>query len=298
MKRFAVLEAKKRSFTLAALLLFVLTASVAHAADLSVELPEVIEARHGTFYLGEYAVITGDEVLGDSASMAVINPAGGEFSCGDVIEALGATAAAGMSVSLKMPDVVKVLPESSVASELRAMTSWKWRIDVEGDIASGGFSLPPKVVPGARSLSLKLMTPDGDKANKQVKLRWYQPVVYSESSLQKDSRLDSSSLKRRIGTAGMTRPLVWDPSQLDDSALRRGIRAKDPIAHSDVEDALIVRSGASIKLVASVGGLGVEMKGIALERGAKGDVIKVRNLSTRKILSGTIIDAGRVSIIN
>jgi flagella basal body P-ring formation protein FlgA len=169
--------------------------------------------------------------------------------------------------------------------------------DIESSLSSG-FSLPPKVLPGVRSLSVKVIAPDGDKANKQVKLRWYQPVVYSESSLPKDAKLAPSLLKRRIGTAGMTRPLIWDASQLKDSALRRGIRAKDAIAHSDVEDALIVRSGASVKLVASVGGLGVEMRGVALERGALGDVIKVRNLSTRKILSGTIIDAERVSIIN
>jgi flagella basal body P-ring formation protein FlgA len=300
MKPCVASEAKKISALLAAFLLFALTASCARAADISVELPAVIEARPGSFYLGEYAVITGDELLARSASMALINPTGGEFSDGDVIAALGATEAAGMSVSLKMPGIVRVLPESKIASELRAMTSWKWRIDVDGPdgIESGGFSLPPKVLPGAKSLSVKLVEPDGDKANKQVKLRWYQPVVYSETALQKDSKLVPSALKLRIETAGMTRPLVWDAAQLENSTLRRGIRARDAIAHSDVEDALIVRSGASVKLVASVGGLGVEVRGIALQRGGRGDVIKVRNLATRKILSGTVIDAGRVSIIN
>jgi flagella basal body P-ring formation protein FlgA len=293
-------EAKIISAMLAAFLLFAFTASSALAADISVELPAVIEARAGSFHLGEYAVITGDESVADSASMAVISPAGGEFSDGDVIAALGATEAAGMSVSLKMPGTVKVLPESKIAAELRAMTSWKWRIDVDGadSVTSGGFSLPPKVLPGAKSLSIKLAKPDGDKANKQVKLRWYQPVVYSETALQKDSKLAFSMLRLRIGMAGMTRPLVWDALQLENSTLRRGVRARDAIAHNDVEDALIVRSGASVKLVASVGGLGVEVRGIALQRGGKGDVIKVRNLATRKILSGTVIDAGRVSIIN
>jgi flagella basal body P-ring formation protein FlgA len=269
------------------------------AADLVVELPGVIEARDGAFYLGEYADITGGAGIAESASMAVISPSGGEFTAIDVIAALGATEAAGSSVSIRMPDSVKVLPEPGVAAELRAMTSWKWRIDVDGadGLAPGSFSLPPNVLPGVKSLSVKIAKPDGDKANKQVKLRWYQPVVYSRSALPKDSRLVPSELKLRIGAAGMSHPLVWDAGHLADAVLRRGVRAGEPIAQGDVLDALIVRSGASVKLVASVGGLGVEVRGIALQRGGKGDIIKVRNLSTRKILSGTVIDAGRVSII-
>ena len=43
-------------------------------------------------------------------------------------------------------------------------------------------------------------------------------------------------------------------------------------------------------------GLGVEVRGIALQRGGIGDVIKVRNLSSRKILEGTIVDIGRVQL--
>ncbi|MDR1516085.1 MAG: flagellar basal body P-ring formation chaperone FlgA [Synergistaceae bacterium] len=289
----------KISVVLAAFLLPVFTAFGAQTADLALELPPVIEAREGAFYLGEYAAITGGNGLAAAASMAVINPSGGGFSASDVIVALGATEAAGSSVSLRMPEVVTVLPESDVASKLRAMTSWKWRIEVEGadNPARGGFALPPNVLPGAKSLSIKLISPDGDKANKQVKVRWYQPVVYSESALPKDANLAPSSLKLRIETARMTRPLVWDANQLEGSTLRRALNAGDAIAHSDVEDALIVRSGTSVKLIASVGGLGVEVRGIALQRGGKGDIIKVKNLSTRKILSGTVIDAGRVSII-
>ncbi|MDR0649496.1 MAG: flagellar basal body P-ring formation chaperone FlgA [Synergistaceae bacterium] len=300
MKRITAKAAGKVSVSaILASLLLTWAAYGALASDLLVELPGAIEARDGAFYLGEYADITGDGDIASGASMAVISPSNGEFTADDVIAALGATEAAGASASIRMPDAVRVLPESAVAAELRAMTSWKWRIDVTGaeGLAPGAFSLPPNVLPGAKSITAKLIEPNGDKANKQIKLRWYQPVVYSESSLQRGARLTPPALRHRIGTAGMSRPLLWDADQLTGAVLRRGVRAGDAIAQSDVRDALVVRSGASVKLVASVGGLGVEVMGIALQRGGRGDVIKVRNLSTRKILTGTVIDAGRVSII-
>jgi flagella basal body P-ring formation protein FlgA len=268
----------------------------ARAAEITVELPGVIEAREGPFYLGEYAEFSDGGVAG--ASMAIIEPAGGRFTSEDVVRALGATDASGKSVILRMPEYVTVVPESPIASRLRALTSWKWRIDVSGgdDARDGKFSLPPRVLPGARSVTAKLSLGDGRVANKQVKLRWFQPVVYSQSDLAREDRVDPSSLSLRIETVGMTAQLAWDVSQLRHSTLRRAIGAGEAIPLAAVEDAMIVRSGSSVKLIASVNGLGVEVHGIALQRGGMGDVIKVRNLSTRKVLFGTVIDVGRVAI--
>jgi flagella basal body P-ring formation protein FlgA len=278
-------------------LLFSDLASSALAEEITVELPGVIEAREGSFYLGEYAEFSGGGIA-DSASMAVIEPTDGRFTADDVIRALGATAVAGKSVVLRMPEYVTVVPESPVASQLRALTSWKWRIDVSGDddARDGKFSLPPRVLPGARSVTAKLSLGEGRVANKQVKLRWFQPVVYSQRDLARDERADPLNLRLRIETIGMTTQLAWDVSQLRHSTLRRAVGAGEAIPLAAVEDAMIVRSGSSVKLIASVNGLGVEVHGIALQRGGMGDVIKVRNLSTRKILFGRVIDVGRVAI--
>jgi flagella basal body P-ring formation protein FlgA len=287
-----------RAFFLAVALILEMSGA-APAFDLAVELPSRIEAREGGFYLGEYAVLDGERGIADSASMAVITPRGGSFSVNDVIAALAATDAAGRSVVLKMPDVVAVGAESKVASELRALTSWKWRIDVEGaEPGSGKFSLPRKVLPGSRSVTLKIDAGDGRKANKQVKLRWYQPVIYSVRTLERDEKIDRSSLRACIGVTEMTNELVWDVEQVEGSILRKQVAPGSHIALRDVESAAVVRLGSSVRLVAEVNGLGVEVNGVALQRGGVGDVIKVKNLSSRKILSGTVIDVGRVKINN
>jgi flagella basal body P-ring formation protein FlgA len=187
------------------------------------------------------------------------------------------------------------------------MTSWKWRIEIEGlddDIASlimsgqKKFTLPPRVLPGARSLTIKLIDDEGRRPNKQVKLRWYQPIIYSVKGLVKDARIDISSLRSRIETVGMTSAPVSAVDQLKGATLRKTVSPGASIMLGDVEDALIVRSGSSVKLVAMANGLGVEVLGVALQRGGMGDVIKVKNLSSRKVMSGTVIDVGRVAINN
>lgn len=268
------------------------------ASDFTVELPSSIEAREGEFYLGEYALFEGDAEVADSASMAVIRPDGGSFGRQDVIEALGTTKAAGSAVVLRMPERVRVLPESPIASELRKMVAWKWRIDVEGISADrlGNFSLPPRVMPGARSIAVKRIDEKGHKTNKQVKIKWFQPVVYATRNLSRGAAIDQSDLRLRIDRIGMIGSCVWDPAQLKHATLRQAIGAGKAIATADVEQELVVKSGSTVTLIAFVNGLGVEARGMALQRGAIGDTIKVRNLSSKKVLSGKIVDVGRVEI--
>ena len=278
-------------------------AAASWGAELSVQLPPVIEARDGWFHLGEYASIDGDRETANSASMAVISH-NGSFSREDVIDALAHTAAAGKSASLTMPDVVQVKPESDVASELRAMTAWKWRVDVDvipgtwEELMKGfsGYSLPPKIIPGARTLAVKLRDADGRQLTKQIKVNWYQPVVYSPSPLAKNAPIDASALRTRIGITGMMVTLFSSPEQLAGAVARKPVGALSAIETGDISQNGFVRAGTTVTMVARMNGLGVEVKGIAMQRGGLGDIIKVKNLSSRKILKARIIGADRVEI--
>jgi flagella basal body P-ring formation protein FlgA len=275
----------------------------AFAAELSVSLPPSIEARDGWFYLGEYAEITGDRELAGGASMAVIRHEG-SFSRGDVIDALASTEAAGNSVAITMPDEVRVLPEPEIAAELRALTAWKWRVSVEvvpgnwnGLIAGyRDYSLPPKITPGARSIAVKLEDENGRRFNKQVKLTWYQPMVYSKTPLAKGDPVNARALGTRIGTAAMMMTNFSSPEQLAGAAARKSVSAMTPIETGDVTQDSFVRAGTTVTMVARVNGLGIEVRGVAMQRGGLGDIIRVKNLSSKKILRARIVGPNRVEM--
>jgi flagella basal body P-ring formation protein FlgA len=287
----------------AILLLAVFISGVSFGSELSVSLPSSIEARDGWFYLGEYAEIAGDRELADSASMAVIKH-GGAFTRDDVVEALASTAAAGSSVALTMPDAVTVRPESSIASELRAVSSWKWRVEVEvipgswDELIAGysGYAIPPKITPGVRSLAIKLEDAEGRRFNKQIKLTWYQPVVYSARALAKGDTIDAKSLRTRIGTASMMITNLSSPEQLAGAEARKPVNAMAPMETGDITHESFIRAGTTVMMVARVNGLGVEVRGVAMQRGGLGDVIRVKNLSSKKVMRARIIGADRVEI--
>ena len=287
---------------LSAAFLAVLTGP-ARAADITISLPPSVEARDGWFYLGEYAEIYGDREISGSASMAVIRH-DGSFSRKDVIDALSYTEVAGREVSIIMPDIVEVVPESEIAAELRAMTAWKWRVEI--DVVPGswaetikdfsGYRLPPKITPGARSIAVKLIDAGGREHNKQVKATWYQPVVYATEPLSRGERVDVSKLGARIGKAAMMITSFSSPEQLAGAVTRKTVSAWVQMETGDVKQESFIRAGTTVTMVARSNGLGVEVKGIAMQRGGLGDIIRVKNLSSKKILKARIIGEDRVEI--
>ncbi|MDR1915244.1 MAG: flagellar basal body P-ring formation chaperone FlgA [Synergistaceae bacterium] len=299
------MKAGMRTLILAVILvkLVVMSPDALRASELTVVLPPVVEARDGWFYLGEYALLEGGRDITSTASMAVIKHSG-SFSTKDVVDALGASGLSGRTVTIRMPEMVRVISEPEIAAELREMTAWKWRIEVGdgklswADIMEGyeTYSLPPRVLPGSRSLAVKLVDSDGRGFNKQVKLRWYQPVVFSLKPLVKGSPLDLSVLRERIDTVTMNVTNLWAVDQLRNAEVRKPVNAGTPITASDVLRANFVRAGSSVTVVARVNGLGVEVNGIAMQQGDVGDIIKVKNLSSKKIVMGRVIDVGRVEI--
>lgn len=272
----------------------------AFAAALTVELPGTIECREGTFYLGEYARLDGEPELVAGASMTEVTPRDGVFTLDDVVRALGSSCAAGRDVAVRMPDKVRVLPESPVAARLRGMTNWAWRIEVQGvsSAVQGGaedFSLPPKVMPGARAIAVKFGS-EGRRLNRQAKLTWYQPVVCAARDLERGTTLAAGDLQSRVETVTMLTPCAWEPSQIVQTALVNTVRAGRAISFGDVEKPRVVKYGTRVSLVTKVNGLSVSAHGVALERGAVGDTIRVRNLASKKVMTGRVLDVGCVEI--
>lgn len=78
--------------------------------------------------------------------------------------------------------------------------------------------------------------------------------------------------------------------------LRRPLQAGAVITHAAVTAAAVIERGQEVLLVADNGAVAVSMKGEALESGAPGERIQVRNLSSRRIVQGEVIDRHRVRV--
>jgi flagella basal body P-ring formation protein FlgA len=114
--------------------------------------------------------------------------------------------------------------------------------------------------------------------------------------LPRGDRIDVSKLGSRIGKAAMMITSFSSPAQLTGAVTRKTVNASVQIETGDVRQESFIRAGSAVTMVARSNGLGVEVKGIAMQRGGLGDIIRVKNLSSKKILKARIIGEDRVEI--
>lgn len=87
-----------------------------------------------------------------------------------------------------------------------------------------------------------------------------------------------------------------DVSQVEGKQVTRRITMGKPITSAMVKAPRQIERGQRISLVAESGRLAVRMTGEALEDGAAGERIQVRNTSTKRILDGVVLSSTTVQV--
>jgi len=78
---------------------------------------------------------------------------------------------------------------------------------------------------------------------------------------------------------------------------KRDIRAGEVVKERDLEPNFVVKRGRPVRIIYEANGIHVELPAIALENGAVGDIIKVRNVSTGKVIVCKVIGENTVKFL-
>lgn len=90
---------------------------------------------------------------------------------------------------------------------------------------------------------------------------------------------------------------VKDIQEVKGLVPQRLIRAGSPVSISYFRQPIVVNNGLPVKIIVRYKGIEISAKGIAMTRGRIGEVIKVKNESSQKIISAKVIDAGTVEVV-
>jgi len=92
------------------------------------------------------------------------------------------------------------------------------------------------------------------------------------------------------------RTAASDPSQIIGQKARRALTPGMPILHSDVKQNMLVDRRDLVTLVVNSPVMRLTAKGVALEDGAMGDVIRIRNSVSDRIIEGRVVARGLVEV--
>ncbi len=97
---------------------------------------------------------------------------------------------------------------------------------------------------------------------------------------------------------GLYKPeaIATEAGELEGKIAKRTLLPGRYIPASAVRDAWLVEQGASVQVYFEAGPLTISAAGVTLQPGAAGDLVKVRNADSGKVITGTVMADGSVRI--
>ena len=119
-------------------------------------------------------------------------------------------------------------------------------------------------------------------------------VVVAAADTAAGQTLDAGDLaleRRDVTSAGEA---FWDIEQAVGKASRRALRKGQIVARRWLVEPILVKRGAPVSIVARNTGVEVHSPGEALDTGRRGDIVRVRNTRTGRIIRARVVDEGTV----
>jgi len=135
------------------------------------------------------------------------------------------------------------------------------------------------------------LAPDLGALAQEAALPTPRVVIYPGDVIRDDMLADRPA--ERVTGIG---PFVQMRSQLVGKMARRTLLPGAAIPLAGVDNPRLVANGAEVRLVYAEGGLTIVTTGAALQDGAAGDVIKVRNSDSGVTVSGAVQPDGTVRV--
>jgi flagella basal body P-ring formation protein FlgA len=91
-------------------------------------------------------------------------------------------------------------------------------------------------------------------------------------------------------------PVITDEKDLIGKMARRPLRADLPLRTGDVQEPILVGKNALVTIVAATPNLTLTTIGRSIDEGSAGDVIRVMNMQSHKIVQGTVMSSNEVRV--
>jgi flagella basal body P-ring formation protein FlgA len=129
-----------------------------------------------------------------------------------------------------------------------------------------------------------------------VRLVWNQDALVLTRSVKRGETLQESDFVVRSIRVSRPGAYASRPSELVGRSLRRNLSQGEAVPLGSVTDVPAIERGKSVTIIAQNAGLTVKTKGEALENGALGETIKVRNIASKTVLTAVVVAGDTVEV--
>lgn len=159
----------------------------------------------------------------------------------------------------------------------------------------GGWQLQALDLRAVNRLRIGARCPGQAGRDFLLRARLSAEVLVARDAVPAGRALTAADLARQRHDLGALPDAIGLEDQAIGQAPRSSLRAGQVLRQRLLVPALVVQRGEQVAIVAGKDGVQVQASGEALEAGAVGAVIKVRNSASGRVIAARVIEAGRVS---
>ena len=295
-----------------------LQASGASGAErpLRIDIPPFVQADGTAFTLGDIARISGPDRVRDALSPLILSvEEGGVVTREQVIRAVESSGLEGVRLEVRMPDRVRVeaagtdgtpggaggrfSPDESLTSVIKSLAAWDGDVEVShtGPVPEGRLVSPASLVPGCAAATLRFRDGAGRERSLAVRLTWTRNVLVMARSVPRGQPLVSEDFVTRPMRIAKPGVYAAQLSQAVGRTSRRPLPQGKPVPLEFLSMPPVAEKGKIVLIIVRQGGLMAAVKGVLLDDGAAGGVVRVRRADDKKVvLRARVLDSETVEV--
>lgn len=131
-----------------------------------------------------------------------------------------------------------------------------------------------------------------------VKIKHYVPIVVATTTLPRGHRLKPTDYKlEKRDISQLSSGYLTQPGQFTGYIVKRQLNPGQIILPNVLQAPKLVHRGEKVILLAELEGIQVRSQGVALQDGAEGQTISIRNSRSRRVVEGRVLAPGVVEIL-
>lgn len=137
------------------------------------------------------------------------------------------------------------------------------------------------------------------KINLGLDVKLYQQVAVTTSQISPGEIVTTDKLRyERMDTGRLGLGYYTDMNKVQGLMARRLLVPGMVVTESMVNKPLLIKQGSMVTILARIGGMEVTATGQAMQSGSEGQLIRVQNINSTKIVSAKVLDAGTVQVLS
>lgn len=126
-----------------------------------------------------------------------------------------------------------------------------------------------------------------------VKIKNYKDIIVARHYISRNQILTKHDIAiSRQDVNEIRGDYFTDHQDVLGTVAQRNIQPDSVVQGNMIKAALVIKRGENVRVIAQNTGLSIEMNGTALSNAAKGDIIKIRNTRSNKVLEAVALESG------